>query len=160
MKIMRKRKHINRKINRTAQRLGGCYRSGVLAVLAFWPTWRDLQSGFRAGADLAGAVLARIWPFWRPPRSGDGVGGTSWCPAGAQLVPSWCPAGAQLVPAGTSWYPAFARLGISPERLRNAISSLKDSRQIGQTLARLAPPDWRPAGARLGAPPERESPPD
>ena len=54
----------------------------------------------------------------------------------------------------------LARLGISPERLRHAISSLKDSRQIGQTLARLGPPDWRPAGARLGGPPERESPPD
>ena len=54
----------------------------------------------------------------------------------------------------------LARLGISPERLRHTISSLKDSRQIGQTLARLGPPDWRPAGARLGGPPERESPPD
>ena len=54
----------------------------------------------------------------------------------------------------------LARLGISPERLRPAISSLKDSSQIGQTLARLGPPDWRPAGARLGGPPERESPPD
>ena len=54
----------------------------------------------------------------------------------------------------------LARLGISPERLRHAISSLKDSSQIGQTLARLGPPDWRPAGARLGGPPERESPPD
>ena len=52
-------------------RLLSIWRSGVLAVLAFWPTWRDLQSGFRAGADLAGAVLARVWPFWRPPRSGD-----------------------------------------------------------------------------------------
>ena len=54
----------------------------------------------------------------------------------------------------------LARLGISPERLRHAISSLKDSSQIGQRLARLGPPDWRPAGARLGGPPERESPPD
>ena len=52
-------------------RLLSIWRSGVLAVLAFWPTWRDLQSGFRAGANLAGAVLARVWPFWRPPRSGD-----------------------------------------------------------------------------------------
>ena len=58
------------------------------------------------------------------------------------------------------WIKSNARLGLSPERLRHAISGLKKSRQIGQTLARLAPPDWRPAGARLGVPPERESPPD
>ena len=54
----------------------------------------------------------------------------------------------------------LARLSISPERLRHVISSPKDSSQIGQTFARLCPPDWRPAGARLGGPPDRESPPD
>ena len=65
-----------------------------------------------------------------------------------------------ISPWGMTSGKGFARLGISPERLRHTISSLKDSSQIGQTLARLGPPDWRPAGARLGGPPERESPPD